>query len=450
MNRLYTFKENKIIPIDKSEKDEYMQELLDTEFGKKRSSVADETNDLIKRYGFSWDPLATAGYLTFRPYAAYMEDATKLHIWKEVQKFCQRNDIPLQRIEGGDLYSLKNNLMKKHVELAEKVGMYGDGLLKVNNEHILRFSGCSNKLSLLKQVNFDNKKLPFGIFEISDSYRYEQEDRLNLLVRNRLFHLPELHIINENLKQGLDMLLKGHKQMVSDMKKNNMEYIMLFSTTQKFVKENAEFISEIVKGCMHSPIINIAEEDTCENGIVFDVEYKARMQNGSLVEIGTFQIDEGTTDFAYDIKYRNKPVITVHAVFFGSSIERTIFTYCDKAANSNEKMPEWLVPVQCRLIPDNTKDIDFTINLGDKLRNKMRIEIDDRNICNEEKLKDALSLKVPYIIHIIDQNNMEIFENNIKKFKKINIDIFSSLAPSDFNIFNQYSPMLLSERIINI
>ncbi len=42
--------------------------------------------------------------------------------------------------------------------------MYGDGLLKVTGNHILRFSGCSNKLSLLKQVNFDNKTLPFGIF----------------------------------------------------------------------------------------------------------------------------------------------------------------------------------------------------------------------------------------------------------------------------------------------
>ena len=140
--------------------------------------------------------------------------------------------------------------------------MYGDGLLKVTGNHILRFSGCSNKLSLLKQVNFDNKTLPFGIFEISDSYRYEQEEKLNLLVRNRLFHLPELHIVYENLNQGLKMLLKGHEQMQLDMKENNMEFIMLFSTTKKFIKENEEFIEEICKDCKHYTIKNIAEADT--------------------------------------------------------------------------------------------------------------------------------------------------------------------------------------------
>ncbi len=447
MNELYTFVNNEIIPIEKSVKDNYMQELIDTEFGKKESPVSDVTNDLIKRYGFSWDPLSIPGYLTFRPYAAFMEEATKLHIWKLVQGFCLKNNIPLHRIAGGDLYSLDNSLMKKHVELAEKVGMYGDGLLKVTGNHILRFSGCSNKLSLLKQMNFDNKTLPIGIFEISDSYRYEQEDKLNLLVRNRMFHLPELHIVNEDLKQGLKMLLKGHKQMQEDMEENKMEYIMLFSTTRKFIAENKEFIDRICKGCKHSPIINVAEDDTCENGIVFDVEYKARMKNGTLVEIGTFQIDEGTTDFAYDIKYKNKPVTTVHAVFFASSIERTIFTYCDKSANSDDLMPNWLVPVHCRVIPSDVNFVDSAIELGKKINKKLRVEVDDRSIEFDEKLEDALLLKVPYIIRI-GNDNIEIFDRDSKVFS--NIDVVSILSKDidDSYMFNQYSPMLLSQRVI--
>ena len=447
MNELYTFVNNEIIPIEKSVKDNYMQELIDTEFGKKESPVSDVTNDLIKRYGFSWDPLSIPGYLTFRPYAAFMEEATKLHIWKLVQGFCLKNNIPLHRIAGGDLYSLDNSLMKKHVELAEKVGMYGDGLLKVTGNHILRFSGCSNKLSLLKQMNFDNKTLPIGIFEISDSYRYEQEDKLNLLVRNRMFHLPELHIVNEDLKQGLKMLLKGHKQMQEDMEENKMEYIMLFSTTRKFIAENKEFIDRICKGCKHSPIINVAEDDTCENGIVFDVEYKARMKNGTLVEIGTFQIDEGTTDFAYDIKYKNKPVTTVHAVFFASSIERTIFTYCDKSANSDDLMPNWLVPVHCRVIPSDVNFVDTAIELGKKINKKLRVEVDDRSIEFNEKLEDALLLKVPYIIRI-GNDNIEIFDRDSKVFS--NIDVVSILSKDidDSYMFNQDSPMLLSQRVI--
>lgn len=447
MDNLFTYINNKLVPISEVAKDEYMQELIDTEFGNKKSNVSDETNNLIKRYGFSWDPLSIKGYLTFRPYATFMEEATKLRVWKLVQGFCLKNKIPLHRISGGDLYSLDNNLMKKHVQLAEKVGMYGDSLLKVTGNQILRFSGCSNKLSLLKQVNFDDKTLPFGIFEISDSYRYEQEERLNFLVRNRLFHLPELHIVNENLKKGLDMLLKGHTQMKLDMQENNIEYIMLFSTTRKFITENEGFIKEICRECNHNPIINVAEDETCENGIVFDVEYKARMSNGTLVEIGTFQIDEGATDFAYNIKYKNKPVTTVHAVFFGSSIERTIFTYCDKVANSDCLMPEWLVPVQCRIIPSDTDYIESGVELGEKILKKFRAEVDDRNITSNEKLEDALMLKVPYIIRIGD--NIELYDYDSKEFHIDNIESILSRETTDSHIFDQYSPMLLSQRIIN-
>lgn len=446
MENLYTYKDNKMVPIDKVLMDEFMEELVNTEFRNKESKISDKTNDLIKRYGFSWDPLAVEGYLTFRPYATFMEEATKQHIWELVRDFCKKNKLPLHRISGGDLYSLDNNLMKNHVQLAEKVGMYGDGLLKVTGNQILRFSGCSNKLSLLKQVDFDDKLLPFGIFEISDSYRYEQEDRLNLLVRNRLFHLPELHIVNENLKKGLDMLLKGHLQMKSDMQENNLDYIMLFSTTQKFIAENKEFIDIITQDCKHSPIINIAKDDTCENGIVFDVEYKACMNNGTLVEIGTFQIDEGSTDFAYNITYKDKPVTTVHAVFFGSSIERTIFTYCDKVANNSDLLPDWLTPIQYRIIPTNIEFIENGVELGEKILEKFRVEVDDRNITVNEKIEDAILFKVPYIIKI--GNNIEMYNYKLKKFEVIDIEKIFLSTNNSLCIFNQYMPMLLSQRVI--
>ncbi len=63
----------KIVPISECSKDEYMQELLDTEFGGKECPVSEKTEELIKRYGFSWDPLSIPGYLTFKPYATFME-----------------------------------------------------------------------------------------------------------------------------------------------------------------------------------------------------------------------------------------------------------------------------------------------------------------------------------------------------------------------------------------
>lgn len=443
--RLLTYLDGKFIDIQNVALDEFMKELVDSEFGGKDTLASETTRKFIERLGFMWDPLSVPGYLTFKPYAAFMEEATKKHIWEMVQNFCFKSGFPVQRIAGGDLYSLDKELMKNHVVLAEEVGMYGDGLLKVTGNKILRFSGCSNKLSLLKQTNFDNKQLPIGIFEISDSYRYEKEERLDYLVRNRLFHLPELHIVNENLDKGLEMLLLGHHKMVADMADHDLDFIMLFSTTQRFLNEHKDFIDALCNNLSHRPIINASEDDSCENGIVFDVEYKALMSNGSLVEIGTFQIDEGATGFAYDIRYNNKPVTTVHAVFFASSVERTIFTYCDKTANSDYFLPDWLAPVQYRIIPASQEYCQRADEIGNRLLPYFRTEVDDTNSSFHDKFNNAKDMMIENIVRV--GNNVELYNWNNDTFEVFRIESITENRKKSFEI-NQFAPLRLSESVI--
>lgn len=444
MSTIYVYYGGEIIPINEAEKDWALKELYAVEFRNEHREVSDKTKQLIERMGFRWDPLSDLGYLTFQPYAAFMEEATKEYIWNNVQQFCSNNDIPLHRIAGGDLYSLDNPLISRHVQLAENVGMYGNDLLRVSGNKVLRFSGCSNKLSLLKQVDFNDKTLPFGIFEISDSYRYEQDANISLLARNRFFHLPELHIINKDIKGGLDVILKGHQQMDKDMRKYHLDYIMLFTTTRRFFEENRRFINSICKDCKHPPVINITEEDTCENGIVFDVEYKAQMSNGSLLEIGTFQIDEGTTGFSYDIKYNEIPVVTVHAVFFASSIERTIFTFCDLATNK-DRLPEWLAPVQCRIIPIDDSFMGLSMSICNALSSQLRVEIDDREMQIQKKLEDAKLIKAQYILKIGKMTELYDYEKGL--FTSISMANFYTTLPKELYYKNSFSPHVLSSNV---
>ncbi len=444
-DKLLTYLDGKFLDIHKTEMDEFMKKLIDSEFCGNDMLASESTRQYIERLGFLWDPLSAPGYLTFKPYAAFMEEATKKHIWDMVWNFGQKNKFPIQRITGGDLYSLDKELMRRHVTLAEKVGMYGDGLLKVTGNKILRFSGCSNKLALLKQIDFDRKQLPIGIFEISDSYRNEKKEQLDYLVRNRFFHLPELHIVNENLNKGLKMLLLGHDQMVLDMKKHGLDFIMLFSTTKRFLEKHKDFVDELCKNAKHNPVINVTDDDSCENGIIFDVEYKAYMSNDSLVEIGTFQIDEGLTDFAYGITYQGKPVTTVHAVFFASSIERTIFTYCDRVANSKSFLPDWLLPVQYRVLPASIENTESAVDIGYKLLETFRTEVDDSLRNFDEKLYDAKSMKIPNILCVGD--DLKLYNWELGVFETID---FGNIITSGLgsNTINQFSPLCLSEKVI--
>ena len=116
-------------------------------------------------------------------------------------------------------------------------------------------------------------------------------------------------------------------------------------------------------------------------------------------------------------------------------------------ANTDCLMPEWLVPVQCRIIPSDTDYIESGVELGEKILKKFRVEVDDRNITSNEKLEDALMLKVPYIIRIGD--NIELYDYDSKEFHIYNIESILSRETTDSHIFDQYSPMLLSQRIIN-
>ena len=446
MNTLYSYQNGSLVPVTKVKSDSFVNRLIASEFDGVSSTSSNQVRQFISNLGFTWDKMSKPGYLTFRPYAAFMEEATKLFVWNNVQIFCKENHIPVQRIAGGDLYSLNNPLMKRHKMLAEQVGMYGDGLLQVTDNQILRFSGCTNKLAMLKQINIDDKPMPFGIFEISHSYRYEADSELDCLVRNRFFHLPELHVVHSDLDNGLKTLLSAHDFMKRSLERYEFDYIMLFTTTKAFVETQANFIKEMCNGIKHPPVINIVQEDSCENGIVFDVEYKACMCNDNLVEIGTFQIDEGSTDFAYGICYREKPVTTVHAVFFGSSIERTIYSFCDLSIRNGVPLPQWLAPVHVRIIPETKHDIEAALSYANKLIGAYRVEVDDRSISSEDKIQDASKLMIGSIIRIgLNKDPYYITGDGCNR--NLN-QTLNSGSNECFSLFNQFYPFRLSEHIL--
>lgn len=448
MKNLYTYFQGRIVPLESTEGDLLTKELIRTEFDGKATKTASSTEQLIRDYGFGWDPLSIPGYLTFKPYAAFMVEAVKLRLWKQAQTFCFENDIPLHRIVGGDLYSLDSELMKKHVQLAEEVGMYGDALLTVSGNQVLRFSGCSNKLSLLRQQCLDGAEFPFGIFELSNSYRFESDEAIEYLSRNRKFHLPELHIVNKKLLDGLNLLLRGHDFIDQSMKKHRLSYVMLLSTTRKFVTENMWFFERLCDGCAHIPVIDISDGDNCENGIIFDVEYKASMQNGALLEIATLQIDEGNTGFAYGIQANGKPVVTIHAVFFASSVERTIYTYLDIAAGQNHEgvLPAWLAPIHYRILPETDAYMEKAEKVLKKLLASSRAEFDDRPLPFGNKLRDGLEMKIPCIIRV--GNTLSRYDESINGFRALQLEQLLSGTPDESFVLGQFSPAKLSRRVL--
>ena len=103
-------------------------------FGMNRHNeeILNETESVLDRLGYEWDPLSDAGYLRFRPRAVTVNEVARRRAWELASSFGKKNNFPVYRIDGGELYSLKNPNISRHTELAEKVGTYGQTMYRVN------------------------------------------------------------------------------------------------------------------------------------------------------------------------------------------------------------------------------------------------------------------------------------------------------------------------------
>lgn len=419
--------------------------------------ILNETESVLKRIGYEWDPLSEPGYLRFRPGAVTVNEVAQQHAWKLASSFGKKNTFPVYRIDGGELYSLRNLDIRRHTELAKDVGMYGQTMYQVDtmDEQILRFSACCNKLGVAQSLELTEKGLPLGLFEISKSYRYEEEERLRLGERCRCFRLPEMHILNKDMHSALDLIVKANKEISERINDAAYEYVILCSVTEMFLREHFDFIRQIACTSKFPMLICLAldTDETCENGVQLDLEYKVLTSYGGFLEIATLQLDDGSTDFSYGITYKDSktkktyPVYTIHAVFC-ASVERFVFSVaeravCKKTNLSHYYLPFEYSPIQCRIITEGDYDFSRYENRLQKL--DIRYDIDDRKLSLLEK-KDMPDLQlIPYLIIV---GTSESFYDAINDKYLDENEFWSAIERMRVNgSVPSYSPVLLSQGV---
>jgi threonyl-tRNA synthetase len=379
-----------------------------------RSVVDKEKRALVdnqmQKIGFEWDPLSELGHMRQLPPAVVLMETVEKKVWNVVSSFCENNNIPLHRISGGELFNSRQPDINKQLNLIKSNSIYGilQYEVKINKDNlILRYSACSDKLSVAKQANLHCSTLPLGIFEISKSYRHEKTDDLRLGERVRSFRLPELHILSQSFQMSLEFVLSAHKRIVEEIHKLYQSCELMCSVSHEFFMKNWNFLS-LLASLTQKPILIVKYDDgaVCGNGIQLDIEYKVMDYSGVPTEIATVQVDEGNTDFAFNVEAKHedgkfKPVSTVHAVFF-ASVERASYCLIDRAVankTSNEfyPLPFWAIPVQARIITKNKAMNNCAIKLAKKLTSlNIRVDIDDRDILISQKLSSPETDYVPY------------------------------------------------------
>jgi len=354
--------------------------------------------DYARRFGIEWESFADVGQMRFGPESNLIMDLLAEYAGQVIRRI----GIPILNVKGTNMFDVAVKPIKEHLQL------FGSRAYEVKVDErtfVLRYAACFQQFSMVKDWTLSYKTLPFGTFEVADSYRMEQSGELLLSFRLRKFLMPDLHIYLKSVGEAIRIGDKIHRAIYEEIRKLNREYVSLYNTTRSFFEANKDSFLELVKVEKKPILLNFVPE-----GLyywVLNVEYNIIDDLDRPREIGTFQIDIGNAK-RFGISYTDEkgekqfPVI-IHTAVIGG-LERYLFTLLDSAVRLERQgkkpmLPVWISPAQVRIIPIGNHFVKQGMKLlGTLEKAGIRADLDDRDDTMQSKVRDAELSWIPYTI----------------------------------------------------
>ncbi len=354
--------------------------------------------DYARRFGIEWESFADVGQMRFGPESNLIMDI----LGEYAGQVIRRIGIPILNVKGTNMFDVAVKPIKEHLQL------FGSRAYEVKADErtfVLRYAACFQQFSMVKDWTLSYRTLPFGTFEVADSYRMEQSGELLLSFRLRKFLMPDLHIYLKSVAEAIRVGDKIHRTIYEEIRKLNREYVSLYNTTRSFFDANKDSFMELVKVEKKPILLNFVPE-----GLyywVLNVEYNIIDDLDRPREIGTFQIDIGNAKrfgIAYaDEKGEKQFPVIIHTAVIGG-LERYLFTLLDSAVRLERQgkkpmLPIWVSPVQVRIIPVSQQFVKQGMQLLETLEKAgIRADLDDRDDTMQSKIRDAELSWIPYTI----------------------------------------------------
>lgn len=354
--------------------------------------------DYCKKFGFEWEHFSDLGHMRYEPEANLIFELVAEYSKSLVDSL----GFPVYHVRGTNMFDLSVPAVSEHAKL------FGGRLYEVKTDKrslVLRYAACHQQFAMLKDWVISYKDLPFGVFEVADSYRFEQEGELLLCFRVRKLHMPDLHILCKNMDEAKKYALIVHKKIYEEIRKIGGDYVSLYNTTREYFEENRDFFRKLLE-VERKPVL-LCFVPKRKYYWVLNVEYNIIDELNRPREIATFQIDVENSR-RFNITFTNVdgsktyPII-IHTALIGT-IERYIFTMFDLAVKNKKEgkppmLPVWLSPVQVRVIPVSTKLLEFAEEVVKELeREKIRVDLDDTDETLARKVRRAETSWIPYIV----------------------------------------------------
>jgi threonyl-tRNA synthetase len=283
-------------------------------------------------------------------------------------------------------------------------------LLKSEDKELfLRFAACFGQFLMVHDTQFSYRQMPLKVYELTRySFRREKSGEVVGLRRLRAFSMPDCHAFCTDLEQAKKEFVVRFKlsaQILSEIGLSNEDYEAAIRFTKDFYEENRKFIASLVRIFGKPVLVEMWKQPFFYFRLKWDFNFLDNQDKAAA--LSTDQIDVENAK-RYDINYvdergeKHTPLI-LHCSPSGA-IERDVYALLEKAYREGQKgrspmLPTWLSPTQLRLIPISDKFLEDVKRMASRMKDhRIRVDIDDRQMTLQKKVREAEMEWVPFIV----------------------------------------------------
>ena len=328
----------------------------------------------------------------------------------------------------------------QHPSLADYIDRFParQYLLKSEDKELfLRFAACFGQFLMIHDTQFSYKHMPLKAYELTRySFRREKSGELVGLRRLRAFTMPDCHAFCTDLEQAKKEFITRFKLCIQvlegiGLSKNDYETAIRF--TKDFYEENKSFIASLTKIFGKPVLVEIWKERFFYFMLKWDFNFVDNQDKAAA--LSTDQIDVENAK-RYDITYvdekgeRHYPLI-LHCSPSGA-IERCVYALLEKAYKEQQggkppMLPLWLSPTQVRIVPMSDKYLEHSEKLANEIEAEcIRVDIDDRTLTLQKRIREAEMEWVPYIIVVgqkeIESDVLPVRDRKAGKIRKMKLE----------------------------
>ncbi|MHA1243261.1 MAG: threonine--tRNA ligase [Candidatus Heimdallarchaeota archaeon] len=276
------------------------------------------------------------------------------------------------------------------------------------DNYFLRFAACFGQFLMSADAQISYQNLPIKLFEMTHySFRREQRGELAALRRLRTFTMPDMHTLAKDLKSAKKYFTEQYHLSMETVDAFEVDYEGAFRSQKEFFEENKEWFVSMVKARNRPALIELFDKRYAYFIAKFEFNFIDNQKKAAA--LSTVQIDvENAERFEINFVDKNnekqKPLI-LHTSISGA-IERVVYAVLERAYKEQMQgkapmFPVWLSPTQVRLLPINEDFIPHCQKIAKRLiKQKIRVDIDDRSERIGKKIRNAEKEWIPYIVVI--------------------------------------------------